>query len=329
MKRLLAGMAVALAAGPLAGQEAEPPVFPAGTEAVLLDMVVRDEDDRLVPDLRADEIQVFENGQLCAITSFRLVRAEDAGRPAPDLAGPSTPSTSLGPSPGTPGGARQGIVSPAEGARSTSVEDESLREPSHGGHERMGSVVLLVFDRLGLDAARRAREAALDMVGRPFADHTWFAVLEVGQGLSVLQAFTEDRSSLAAPIERATAGAERAEAEALDPGSTSAAEEAFALAIAAEEAEAQGAGPGGAALARASAALAALNARMEGLRLGQGTLYPLLAVSRSLRTVRGRKTMLYFSEGSRSRRTCSRCFSPPSATPTAPTSRCTASMLAG
>jgi len=35
MRRLLSGVAFLLAAGPLAGQEAEPPVFPAGTEAVL------------------------------------------------------------------------------------------------------------------------------------------------------------------------------------------------------------------------------------------------------------------------------------------------------
>jgi VWFA-related protein len=56
-----------------------PPVFEAGTELVRLDLVVRDEDGDLIRDLRADEIQVFEDGQPVTVTSLRLVDAEGRG----------------------------------------------------------------------------------------------------------------------------------------------------------------------------------------------------------------------------------------------------------
>jgi VWFA-related protein len=297
----LFGVALLLVPATFLAQEAEPPTFPAGTEAVLLDMVVRDEDGQLVDDLRADEVQVFEDGRACPITSFRLVRPEDRARAGPAASGPgATPPAPAGPPPGPPRGSSQGLQPPPEGARSTSVEDESLLQeagPRQGRGEPMGSVVLLVFDRLGIDAAMRARAAALAMIARPFPDDTWFAVLKTGREFSVLQQFTEDRSALAGPIERATVGAEGGKTDSQGSGGEGAAEEALALALEADAAAARGAGPGALALAQASARLAEFEARMDALQRGDATLYPLVAVARALRTVRGRKTMLYFGAG--------------------------------
>jgi VWFA-related protein len=66
--------AAALCAGvPVPAQE-QPPTFRSDTQVVLLDVVARDKKGRRVEDLRQQELQVFEDGQLCEIASFRLVR---------------------------------------------------------------------------------------------------------------------------------------------------------------------------------------------------------------------------------------------------------------
>jgi VWFA-related protein len=160
-------LAVATLAAP---QEPAPaPVFPARAERVLLDLVVRDGSGRPVSDLRADEVQVLEDGKPCAIESFRLVRAE----------GPKETGAHRAPAP-----------APEAPAAATGPAGEGLT-----------SVVGLVFDQLGLEAARNARAAALQMAERSFPKGTVFAVFKIGQGLSVNQSFTEDRASLPGAIE--------------------------------------------------------------------------------------------------------------------------------
>ena len=61
------------------------PVFPVRSDLVRLDLIVRDKSGRLVEDLRADEIQVLEDGRPCAIESFHLLQSEGTER------GPRTP----------------------------------------------------------------------------------------------------------------------------------------------------------------------------------------------------------------------------------------------
>lgn len=135
IKGLLSGVALALAAGAVAGQEAEPPDFPTQAELVVLDVVVRGDDRQPVTDLRPGEVEVLEDGLPCRIESFRLVRArptEVAGRASPALAEAA------------PGRA-------SETAANELVDTESTRR---------ANIVILVFDRLGLEAARAARQAA-------------------------------------------------------------------------------------------------------------------------------------------------------------------------
>ena len=43
---------------------------------VILDVIARDKKGRPVRDLKAEELQVFENDQRCEIRSFRLVESE-------------------------------------------------------------------------------------------------------------------------------------------------------------------------------------------------------------------------------------------------------------
>src|SRR5205085_12637853 len=75
--------------GPSAAQEAnktpaqqrpqsadQAPTVRVGSEEVLLDVVVRDKRGRPVTDLKADEIEVFEDGVKQQITSFRRISAD-------------------------------------------------------------------------------------------------------------------------------------------------------------------------------------------------------------------------------------------------------------
>ena len=157
------------------------------------------------------------------------------------------------------------------------------------------SVVALVFDQLGSEAARNARAAALQLADRSFPKGSVFAVFKVGQGLAVLQSFTEDRALLPAAIEKATIGTDQARDPARRAGYDNATEEAFSLARQAQAA-ARNKEP--------DARLRAMEAQMllfsdsvtrEGQ--GQASLQPLLAIARALSLVQGRKSLLYFSEG--------------------------------
>ncbi len=145
---------------PCLGRSQEPPpapVFPARADLVLLDLVVRDKAGRLVDDLRADEVQVREDGKPCAVRSFRLVQAEGGGHGRVPATGPvACRRRSRRPRPRDPPPTGDGLV----------------------------SVVALVFDQLGPEAARNARAAALQLADRSFPKGSVFAVFKVGQGLA-------------------------------------------------------------------------------------------------------------------------------------------------
>jgi VWFA-related protein len=152
-------------------QEASPPTFKAEAQVVLLDVVARDAKGRLVHDLRAEELQVFEDGKHCAIRSFRLVRA----------------------------GARDLPPSVGSGAAPTSAPLETSA-PSQA------NLVVLLFDPLYRASAPYARQAALDLLDQRFPPNTWFAVFKVHwRGMQMLQ-FTGDRDDLRAAVMAATAG---------------------------------------------------------------------------------------------------------------------------
>src|SRR5687768_14995103 len=126
-RRRWAAVIALLTASPVQGQE--PPaqfrgqVFRAETEVVVLDVVVRDKRGRVVRDLRADEVEVVEDGVKQEVTAFRLLDAAAPGRAT-------------------------------EPAKPAQVE----------GAARYVNLVTLVFDQLGTDGRRLARQAALDLL---------------------------------------------------------------------------------------------------------------------------------------------------------------------
>jgi VWFA-related protein len=268
MKRVpLLTLALAVVVGSSLGHPQEPaktPVFPTRTDLVRLDLVVRDHAGHPVKDLRAGELQVFEDGRACAIESFRLVQAEEtvhSGRtPQPPRA--------------------------AATARA-SADDEGLV-----------SVVALVFDQLGPEAAKNARAAALELTSRPFPKGSVFAIFRIGQGLSVLQPFTQDRSLLKAAIEKATGGVDTARSRpALQAGYDNATEEAFAVARKALTATGMDAK-----FLAVEAQMLRFTDRLTRESEGQASLQPLMSIASGLSLVQGRKSLLYFSEGSTSPR---------------------------
>ena len=273
MKLPLAGAALLLLSASSLGRPQEPPptpVFPARADLVLLDLVVRDKAGRLVEDLRTDEVQVLEDGKPCAVQSFRLVQAqgEKAARPPEPGARPAAPPAAKPASePGPP-------VAPATAWWVSSPSSSTSS------------------DRRG--RRTRARPPSSSRVG-PSRRDSLFSVYKVGQGLQILQSFTEDRKSLPAAIEKATMGIDQARDPARRAGYDNATEEAFSMARDAQAA-AKAKDPDARFLAMQAQMLLFTDSVMrEGQ--GQASLQPLLAIARALSLVQGRKSLLYFSEG--------------------------------
>ncbi len=253
-------LGVLLTAGGLLPAQ-EPPTFPSDTQVVLLDLVARDRKGKTVADLRKDEVQVFEDGTRCEISSFRLVQAPERAEIA---AGATVPPPS------------ETAASPAEAA-----------SPSRA------NLVVLVFDVLPVATAPLARQGALDLLAKEFPANTWFAVFKVDRGMRQLQAFTSDPARLASAVDFATTGddARRAgPATSLQSVSSVPATTTPAAGPTRPDAPPNPvlAGIGGA----VQGYLGELGDRVQAL----DSLYGLLALARSLEPVRGRKSIVYFAE---------------------------------
>jgi VWFA-related protein len=186
----LAVLLALLTASATPGQEPPPDfrgrVFRAETEVVLLDVVVRDKKGRTVRDLRADEVEVVEDGVKQEITAFRLLDAAAPGR------------------------ALQPAAAPAE------------------GEGRYVNLLTLVFDQLGTDGRRLARQAALDLLKLEDRPDLFISVFQMGDSLRLLQQFTAEREPLREAVKRATGD--------VNTQYTSATEELVRATAAAEEA---------------------------------------------------------------------------------------------
>jgi VWFA-related protein len=247
------------------------PVFPSGTQAVVLDVVARDKKGRTVTDLHPEEIEVLEEGKPKTIIGFRFVEREPA--PAPPT--PSAPS-------------------PPPAA-------ETPRHPT---------LVTLVFDALGTQGRPFARTAALELLRVDERPDLLFSVFYVGNRLVLLQQFTADRSAVARAVDRACStldprgvvpGAEMADRV------TAAAGQAANRAQATDDAAmAGGGGAAGPAAGQAAGEAAMANMELRAVEMaqelersqrGNGSLFGLFALARQQQRLAGRKAIVYFSEG--------------------------------
>ncbi len=236
----------------------EPPTFRSDTQVVLLDLVARDRKGRPVVDLRSDEVQVFEDGIRSDVVSFRLVRAPGRGAP------------------GEPPSASETGGSPGEAAT-----------PSRA------NLVVLVFDVLPVATAPLAREGALDLLSREFPANTWFAVFKVDRSMRQLQPFTSDPARLASAVDFATTGDDARRA---GPATSLQSLDAPAATTSPVAGPTRPDAPPNPVLAGIGARVEANLQELANRVSAFDSLYGLLALARSLETVRGRKSIVYFAE---------------------------------
>ena len=248
--------------------------FSAGATAVLVDVVVRNKQDRPLRGLTADDFEVFEDGVRQIIGSFSIVeRAGGIGIRVGRRVAPSAME----------GGSSSPEASPAPADR---------------------PVVAIVFDALKPDALELAQKAALAYLPMNGATDARVGVFAADPGLRVLQTYTDDtalarravNSLTAAPTTQQQIEAERRQAlnqrlVALD-----------ALGVGSYSPE-----PG----ANMTAVQAIIEQQMTELEMrmlrssesldrdqrGFGSANALLSVIQSLAVLPGRKTLVYLSEG--------------------------------
>lgn len=280
MRRTLAQLlALLLLAPAVAPAQDDGPVTLGATE-VVLDVVVKGSKGRPVTDLRAEDFEVFEDGERQEISSFRLVTAGGTE-----------------PAPGAPAAA------PARRPDGPSL-----------GSAADVDAVAIVFDRLSLASRARARDAALTFLESELPKNVIIGVFSADLSLQVLQPFTSDLRLVRRAVERVTSteaagrdgagiassGPELPSSEPASPTPTStptgpgAATEGAAVAAAA----------GSEALAGVEALAAEMTQRsietfthLQREQQGYAATNGLMSVIASLRRIPGRKSLVLFSEG--------------------------------
>lgn len=240
----------------------------ASTNEVVVDVVVRDKKGKLVKGLTAADFTVFEDGLQQTITSIR----ETSGALA--AGGNLEPAT-----PASPQGNRKA-------------------DPT-----RQVRLFSLVFDRLGIDSRRLARQAAYDLIKEDLAQDVYIGVFITDQRLKVLQTYTKDRVRLKAAIDKAVgtktptnyadANGSLENAKGSTSGSTGAAE----AAASSNGASVDGAGMAAESMNRMITDMLEFAETSGREQQGRFSIFGLWAIVKEQFRLPGRKTVMYFSEG--------------------------------
>jgi VWFA-related protein len=247
---------------PTASAQERPPIK-IKTSEVLLDLVVNDKKGKPIRDLKAEEIEVYEDGVKQAVSQFRIVGSELTTGKKPDKKPQTAP--------------------PVAGATPPSASAESFSQPN---------LVTLLFDHLPVSRTLPVREAALYFVDNSVADNMLVRVMVVGQRLYLIEQFTNDRAKLRKAVERAVGTVEKSFAERSD---ALAAELTQQVETASKNPEQSAATP--AQLARFSLDTLSASKKMSSESPGKYHIFSLLPFARAHQAVPGRKMALYFSEG--------------------------------
>jgi VWFA-related protein len=260
-------------------------VFSAEAAAVLVDVVVRDKKGRLVKDLTASDLELYEDGVKQSVASFRVVDNQppqgDAVEGVADAASAGAPAARQGPAPG-PTAAAAAVPGSAP------------------------CVIAFVFDRLTPNARGLAKKAALSYTEGGHVPGDLVAVFSIDLALRTIQPFTNDLALVRTGLEVAGTQAHTAFASERD--------DARAQEEAANRAGDTLAGLGGGGASSSPGALAGIIATqqvaaqmqanilqafdsMERDQQGFATTHGLMAVVNGLKAIPGRKTVVFFSEG--------------------------------
>jgi VWFA-related protein len=274
-----------LAAGAPAQTPSQPqtdqtPRIQAGTEEVMVDVVVRDKKGKLLTNLEKNDFTVSDNGQVRPIKSFRLIQGTEA------IGGDTT----------------RGVG------------------PTRLDPLRQIRLITLVFQGIGADSKKPAHDAAMELLKSELAQNVYVSVMYIDHNLEAIQQFTNDRDLLKKAIDIATTpmsdhvadntrvrqqlavllGRPEAAGDASVGGTTQP--------TSAPTAPSNGPGAG-AAMSAAGAGMAAAAMQQMMYEIVQtaesdtqtdwarGTVYPLLDLVRQQYRLPGRKTILYFSGG--------------------------------
>ncbi|HKV42962.1 MAG TPA: VWA domain-containing protein, partial [Blastocatellia bacterium] len=248
---------------------------------VLVDAVVVDRKNRLVPGLTSQDFEVYEDGVPQDVTSFRVVRgeAEEPGAGTPAI---PAGTTAAGPAPNTG-------PNPPRG--------EKAETPS--GELPHVIIVLLDYSTTQIQHAKQVRDGAVRYVEKRLGPDDLMAVFVLGAGLHVVSDFTNDKAKLIEALQRTeatgtamassraelTAGINERYAPGNDPDSVSPASTANGSANAAAQVAAH--------FAAMHIAMRSGLDRIQGL----GVLSAIRAIAMGVRGIEGRKTLIMFSAG--------------------------------
>lgn len=259
---------------PPAGQQGDQKVVVNAGE-VLFDVVVRDKKGRAVNDLRASDFEVYEDGVAQQVNSFRLVTRSG---------GNNSSEASAGSNPQPPDSSQN---------QTTATVNAPNSKPGGAAESPRLSAVAIVFDRLSPDARARARQAALSYVGEK---SDLVGVFLTDLSLVTLQPYTDDMQLVRKAIESAGGSS-----PSLYASNNAKARDTRTELIQATEAARLD--PHNSAAQMAKATMAAELSRLESAEefqrkeQGNATMYGLLKVAASLRSLPGRKAVILFSEG--------------------------------
>jgi VWFA-related protein len=266
----------------------EVPVFEAESSVVLLDVVVRDKKGGLVRDLTASEFEVYEDGEKQDVSAFAVF---DNGRERP---GPATPED-LEVRENAPSGQKDDEGTAAAGllSRETSTDDRPARP----------GVIAFVFDRMTPNGRDIAHKAGQIYVERGHVDGDIVGIFQIDLALRTLQPFTADIEDISAGFERAAMQANTVFASDVRDRAREKVDGAAQTESALMSLTSQASSAEGAALAvqlgfqRMEARMLRSFDRLERGQQGFASTNALLAVINGLRSLPGRKSIVFFSEG--------------------------------
>jgi VWFA-related protein len=279
--RLIVALCFALTAAAPAAQTQAPPARAKGSvqaeaTAVLVDVVVRDKRGQPVTDLVAGDFEVSEDGVVQEVGSVTRYTNSPDGRTTP---------------------ASADAAPAAAHAVASNAKVEPTPEP----------VIALVFDRLTPESRIVARKAALGYVGEGGVSGARIGVFGIDLSLITYQQYTRDAASLRKAItelgSRSTAQFNSQAGKAQEAAQRAAAG-ASSMAVLQGGGQAAAAAAGSAGAGAADAKFAEMEQRtletfemLERDQQGYSTTNALAAVINSMRTLPGRKSVVFFSDG--------------------------------
>ena len=272
----LARFALALAAGTTVAAQQPPPQRAiegdaTSVTAIVVDVVVRDRQGNPVAGLAPGDFQIFEDGVRQDIGSLTAVNK-------PPVTAPGAPATVAGAPGDAPGVAAQ----------------------------KAPEVLALVFDRLSADGRALAFNAAEQYIGQGKVSNNVVAVFGIDLSLVFHQTFTRDADAIRAAI-RAASGRSTSSFGTTHQKSSQAAEQLTRANTAVgnlTSTAGSGASPSAIGGAASDAQFATIERRMaetfqalERDEQGYATANALMAVVSAMKTIPGRKSVVFFTEG--------------------------------